>query len=121
MENLEKLAEEARAAIAAAEGGSGLEQLRVEYLGKKGQVTALLKGLGKLSAEARPEAGARINVVKQELQDLIGERKPVLEAAAVDARLAQEVIDVTLSGRGQGTGGTHPVTRTIERMEDFFS
>ena len=121
MENLEKLAEEARVAIAAAEGGSGLEQLRVEYLGKKGQVTALLKGLGKLSAEERPEAGARINVVKQELQDLIGERKQVLEVAAVDARLAEEVIDVTLPGRGQGTGGTHPVTRTIERMEDFFS
>ena len=64
MENLEPLAAEARTAIAAATDGKALEQLRVDYLGKKGQITALLKGLGKLSAEERPEAGARINVVK---------------------------------------------------------
>ncbi len=75
MENLEPLANEAKAAIAAAEDGATLEQLRVDYLGKKGQITALLKGLGKLSAEERPAAGARINVVKQELQELIGARK----------------------------------------------
>jgi phenylalanyl-tRNA synthetase alpha chain len=121
MENLEPLANEARAAIAAAEDGATLEQLRVDYLGKKGQITALLKGLGKLSAEERPQAGALINVVKQELQGLIGERKATLEGAAVEAQLAAETIDVTLPGRGQSTGGIHPVTRTIERMEDFFA
>jgi phenylalanyl-tRNA synthetase alpha chain len=121
MENLEPLANEAKAAIAAAEDGATLEQLRVDYLGKKGQITALLKGLGKLSAEDRPAAGARINVVKQELQDLIGERKSSLESAAIEARLAAETIDVSLPGRGQSTGGIHPVTRTIERMEDFFA
>ncbi len=121
MENLEPLANEAKAAIAAAEDGSALEQLRVDYLGKKGQITALLKGLGKLSAEERPAAGAKINVVKQELQDLIGQRKTALESAAVEAKLAAETIDVTLPGRGQSTGGIHPVTRTIERMEEFFS
>ena len=121
MENLEPLANEAKAAIAAAEDGATLEQLRVDYLGKKGQITALLKGLGKLSAEDRPAAGARINVVKQELQDLIGARKSALESAAIEARLAAETIDVSLPGRGQSTGGIHPVTRTIERMEDFFA
>ena len=121
MENLETLANEARAAIEAAQDGAALEQLRVDYLGKKGQITALLKGLGKLSADERPKAGALINVVKQELQELIGARKATLESAAVDARLAAETIDVSLPGRGQSTGGIHPVTRTMERMEDFFS
>jgi phenylalanyl-tRNA synthetase alpha chain len=121
MENLEPLANEAKAAIEAAEDSATLEQLRVDYLGKKGQITALLKGLGKLSAEDRPAAGARINVVKQELQDLIGARKSSLESAAIEARLSAETIDVSLPGRGQSTGGIHPVTRTIERMEDFFA
>ena len=121
MENLEQLAGEAKAAIAAAQDGAALEQLRVDYLGKKGQFTALLKGLGKLSAEERPAAGAKINVVKQELQELIGARKAALESAAVEARLAAEKIDVTLPGRGQSSGGIHPVTRTMERMEDFFT
>jgi phenylalanyl-tRNA synthetase alpha chain len=121
MENLEPTANEARAAIAAAEDGATLEQLRVDYLGKKGQITGLLKGLGNLSAEDRPQAGALINVVKQELQDLISARKIALDATAVKAKLEQEAIDVTLPGRGQSTGGVHPVTRTIERMEDFFA
>lgn len=120
MENLEPLANEAKAAIAAATDSAVLEQLRVDYLGKKGQLTGLLKSLGKLSAEERPKAGALINVVKQELQDLIGARKAELEGAAIAAKLARETIDVTLPGRGQSTGGVHPVTRTIERMEDFF-
>jgi phenylalanyl-tRNA synthetase alpha chain len=121
MENLEALANEAKAAIEAATEGAALEQLRVDYLGKKGQITALLKGLGKLSAEERPAAGARINVVKQELQELIGVRKDALESAAVEAKLAAETIDVTMPGRGQSTGGIHPVTRTMERMEEFFA
>ncbi|MFT4520917.1 MAG: phenylalanyl-tRNA synthetase alpha chain [Halioglobus sp.] len=121
MENLEALANEAKAAITAAQDSATLEQLRVDYLGKKGQLTSLLKGLGKLSAEERPKAGALINVVKQELQDLIGERKASLESAAIAEQLQAESIDVTLSGRGQSTGGIHPVTRTIERIEDFFA
>ncbi len=121
MENLEALASEAREKIETAVDGTALEQLRVDYLGKKGQLTALLKGLGQLSAEERPQAGAQINVVKQELQELIGSRKTELETAAVQARLAAETIDVTLPGRGQGTGGVHPITRTLERMEAFFS
>ena len=121
MENLEALASEAKAAIEAAGDGAALEQLRVDYLGKKGAITALLKGLGKLSAEERPQAGAQINLVKQQLQGLIGERKATLDASAVARQLAAETIDVTLPGRGQSTGGIHPVTRTMERMEAFFA
>ena len=121
MEDLEKLGAEAKAAINAAADGPALEALRVEYLGKKGKVTDLLKGLGKLDPEERPKAGAQINVVKQELQDLIGERKAGLEAAAVAEKLSSERIDVSLAGRDAGAGGLHPVTRTIERMEDFFT
>ncbi|MFT6276304.1 MAG: phenylalanyl-tRNA synthetase alpha chain [Halioglobus sp.] len=121
MDDLNALAQQAKQAISAADDNASLEQLRVDFLGKKGQITALLKGLGKLSAEERPAAGAEINVIKQELQGLIGERKALLESAAVEAKLAAETIDVTLPGRGQSTGGIHPVTRTIERIEDFFS
>ncbi|MEZ5567412.1 MAG: phenylalanine--tRNA ligase subunit alpha [Halioglobus sp.] len=120
MEDLEALAAEAKAAIAAADTAAALETLRVEYLGKKGQFTGLLKALGKLSAEERPAAGARINVVKQDLQALLQARKSSLEAAAVAERLASERLDVSLPGRGQSTGGIHPVSRTIERIEDFF-
>ncbi|WP_372864945.1 phenylalanine--tRNA ligase subunit alpha [Spongiibacter sp.] len=120
MENLEALATEAAAKIAAAEDGRALEQLRVDYLGKKGHITALLKGLGKLSAEERPAAGAEINRVKQALAEQIGERKGVMEAAAVAEKLAAETIDVTLPGRGQQLGGLHPVTKTIERISQFF-
>ena len=120
MENLEPLANKARDAIACAQDIAALDQVRVEYLGKKGSITGLLKGLGKLSAEERPAAGAEINKVKQALQESIGERKAALENAAVTAKLASETIDITLPGRGQSTGGLHPVTRTIERIADFF-
>lgn len=120
MENLEKLADEARSAINAAPDVPALEAARVDYLGKKGALTALLKGLSSLSAEERPAAGAQINVVKQEMQALIGERKAALEEAAISARLASESIDVTLPGRSVGGGRIHPISRTIERIEAFF-
>ena len=120
MENLKALSDAARDAIIAAEDNAALEQLRVEYLGKKGHLTALLKGLGNLSAAERPAAGAEINEAKQALQALIGERKAALERVAVESQLAAETIDVTLPGRGQHTGRQHPITRTIERMQDFF-
>jgi len=121
MEDLDLMAREARTAIADARDSATLEKLRVDYLGKKGLITGLLKALGNLSAQERPQAGALINVVKQELQELISDRKTALDAIAIKAQLEAETIDVTLPGRGQSTGGVHPVTRTIERMEDFFS
>jgi len=120
MENLESLAAQARDAIDQAADAAALDQVRVDYLGKKGQITGLLKGLGKLSNEERPAAGALINQVKAQLQEHLSARKDTLEAAAVAAQLAQETIDVSLPGRGQDTGGLHPVTRTIERIAEFF-
>ena len=120
MENLESLSTEAGCAIDNAADTAALDQVRVEYLGKKGSITGLLKGLGALSPEDRPAAGAEINKVKQALQEQINERKAVLEGAAVAAKLAGETIDITLPGRGQDTGGLHPVTRTIERIAGFF-
>lgn len=120
MENLESLASQARDAINNAQDAAALDEVRVEYLGKKGSITGQLKSLGKLSAEERPAAGAEINKVKQALQTLISERKDSLDNAAVAAKLANETIDVTLPGRGQTTGGLHPVTRTIERISEFF-
>ncbi|MBB3046748.1 phenylalanyl-tRNA synthetase alpha chain [Litorivivens lipolytica] len=120
MENLEALADEASQKIQAASDARALDDVRVEYLGKKGSITALLKGLGGLSAEERPKAGAEINRVKALLSDQIQARKTDLENAAVAEKLAKETIDVTLPGRGVDSGGLHPVTRTIERIEAFF-
>ena len=121
MSELEQIAKQAESSIAAAEKLSTLDDLRVEYLGKKGRLTGLLKGLGKLTAEERPAAGAKINDVKQSLQDLIGQRKAHFESIDLNAKLAKETIDVTLPGRGEDVGGLHPVTRTMERIEGFFS
>ncbi|WP_027848616.1 phenylalanine--tRNA ligase subunit alpha [Marinospirillum minutulum] len=98
-----------------------LDQLRVHYLGKKGELTSLLKTLGSLPAEERPKAGEVINHAKQVVQDALNTRKEELESAALNARLAAESIDISLPGRGQKMGGLHPVTRTINRIEDFFS
>ncbi len=120
MENLQSLADEASAAIGVTEDAAALDEVRVQYLGKKGSITGLLKGLGKLSAEERSKAGAEINRVKQQLQDAIGERKTLLESAAIAEQLAGESIDITMPGRSPEIGGLHPVTRTIERIAEFF-
>ncbi|NLC20421.1 MAG: phenylalanine--tRNA ligase subunit alpha, partial [Halomonadaceae bacterium] len=121
MDHLPTLVTEARQAIQAAESIAALEELRVRYLGKKGEITAQLKGLGKLPAEERPAAGERINQAKQALADEIDARRQALNAAALEAQLAAERIDVTLPGRGQASGGLHPVTLTLERIERLFS
>lgn len=121
MENLDTLLAAGTQAVADAATTQDLDDVRVQYLGKKGELTALLKGLGKLSAEERPKAGALINEAKQALQEKINVRKAELEAAALEEKLAAETIDVTLPGRGQELGGLHPVTKTMERIEAFFA
>ena len=93
----------------------------MDYLGKKGQLTGLLKNLGTLSPEDRPKAGALINEVKQELTGLLNARKDDLEQQALAEKLAAERVDVTLPGRRVDAGGLHPITRTIQRVEDFFA
>ncbi|MAC47548.1 phenylalanine--tRNA ligase subunit alpha [Oceanospirillum beijerinckii] len=121
MENLASLVEQAQAAIAEASDAQALDQIRVQYLGKKGEVTQLLKGLGKLSPEERPVAGDKINKAKDALLQELNTRRAALEEAQLRAKLAAEKIDVTLPGRGQTVGGLHPVTKTIQRIEDFFA
>jgi phenylalanyl-tRNA synthetase alpha chain len=120
MNELEDLSETASQAISNAESLAILDEVRVEFLGKKGKITGLLKGLGKLPSAERPKAGAIINEAKEQLQTLINGRKISLENAALAARMAEERIDVTLPGRNSSVGGLHPITRTMQRIEDFF-
>jgi phenylalanyl-tRNA synthetase alpha chain len=120
MQALDELKAEATAAIESAGDSAELERLRVEWLGKKGRVTDLLKSLGQLDAADRPKVGAEINAVKQLLNKQISERKQTLQQAAITAQLAAEAIDVTLPGRREDLGALHPVTRTIARMADYF-
>jgi phenylalanyl-tRNA synthetase alpha chain len=119
--DLEGLTDKAQQAIAQAQDLAALDQVRVGYLGKNGQLTAQLKQLGKLPPEQRPQAGQAINKSKQALQQAIEARKAVLERARLNARLASETIDVTLPGRGLSRGGLHPVTRTLDRVEHIFA
>jgi phenylalanyl-tRNA synthetase alpha chain len=120
LENLQSLVAEALTHVEQAQDVKALDQVRVDYLGKKGVLTAQLKTLGKLSAEERPQAGAKINEAKQQVEVVLREKKAALEGAALAEKLKSESIDVTLPGRGQQTGGLHPVTRTLQRIEGFF-
>jgi len=119
--DLKSLIEKAEQAIAEADSLSVLDEIRVGYLGKSGQLTAQLKKLGTLPAEQRPQAGQSINKAKQSLQQAIEKRKRILEEAFLAKRLVSETIDVTLPGRGLQRGGLHPVTRTLERVKRMFA
>lgn len=121
MEELAKLVLEAQMALAQADDLGRVEQLRVNYLGKKGVLTERLKQLGKLPPEERPAAGQAINDAKQDIVVAIEARKAVLAEAQLDAQLANEAVDVTLPGRGQSPGGLHPITRTMSRIESLFT
>lgn len=121
MDTLSQLHSRALEAVRNANDPQELDELRVRFLGKKGEITAQLKGLGALSPEERPQAGAKINEVKTAVADAISARKAELEDKAMMTRLSAEKIDVTQPGRRQSTGGLHPVTQTLRRMEDFFT
>ncbi len=120
MQELEQILKQAVQQFAAAEQAAELEQVKARYLGKEGSLTALLKGLGKLSAEERPAAGARINEVKQQIEAALNARRDAMQQQVLNAKLAAESLDVTLPGRGAGVGGLHPVTLTLERIENLF-
>ena len=120
MSDLNELESVALAAVASAADAAVLDDVRVQYLGKKGLLTQQLKQLGGLPPEERPAAGQAINRIKQQVQQAIDARREQLQAVALDAQLVQESIDVTLPGRGQSTGGLHPVTRTLQRIEELF-
>jgi len=119
-DDLDECVAAARAAISAADDRAELERVRVEYLGRKGSLTARLKQLGRLPAEERPAAGERINRAKAEVERLLEARREELEAVELERRLARERVDVTLPGRRAERGSLHPVTRTIRRIESLL-
>ena len=121
MENLDALVTQALEQVAQSQDMATLEQLRVQYLGKKGELTGLMKSLGALPADQRPQAGALINDAKARVQEAIEARKAALQSVALDAKLAAEKIDISLPGRSQGSGGPHPVNRVVERIQWFFT
>jgi phenylalanyl-tRNA synthetase alpha chain len=120
-QELNQLVTEAEQAIAAAADLQGLDQVRVDFLGKKGRITERMKALGQLSAEERPKAGQAINQAKQAVQQAIEVRREALKNAVLETKLAGEKVDVTLPGRQQSAGSLHPVTRTLQRIEDLFA
>jgi len=119
-DDLDKLLEQASSAIDEAAGVAALDAVRVAYLGKKGELTALLKNLGQLPVEQRPAAGQAINLAKQQVQERIEARKATLADAAIAERLQGETLDITLPGRRQSAGGLHPVTLTMNRIDMMF-
>ena len=120
MEQLDNLVESAVADFAAVSEPAKLEEAKARYLGKEGSLTALLKGLGKLPAEERKSVGAAINAAKEKVEGALQARREALRESALEAQLAAEALDVTLPGRGRGLGGLHPVTRSLERIEQLF-
>ena len=119
-QELQRIKEVELTAIKAATNQQALQDVRVKYLGKKGEVTALLKGLGKLSPEERPKMGAFVNAVRETLEAELDKIKSSMETAAMNARLEEEKIDITLPGRAPKTGHIHPLTTVNEMIEDFF-
>ena len=120
MTTLEDVVMRAQGELAEADTLAALDQVRVQYLGKKGLITEQMKTLGNLPADERKEAGARINQARDRFTEALEARKSVLEARELEQRLARETIDVTLPGRGQQTGGLHPVSLTLQRIGELF-
>jgi phenylalanyl-tRNA synthetase alpha chain len=120
MNDLDTLVSSAEADFAAATESARLEDAKARYLGKDGSLTVLLKGLGKLPAEERKTAGAAINVAKTRIESALTARRDALKNAQLEAQLAAEALDVSLPGRGALRGGLHPVTRSLERIEQLF-
>lgn len=119
-ERLKELQQDALVSVQKAADLKELNEIRVSYLGKKGPITEVLKGMGKLSAEERPKMGALANEVRDIISSSIEEKQKVLEEEAVQKQLASETIDVTLPGRPVHVGNHHPLTRIIEEIEDLF-
>jgi len=120
MENLEGIIAEAKSTFERTTDLAALEQAKARFLGKSGALTQALKAVGQLAVDQRPQAGARINQAKDEIEGLLQARREAIQHASLDARLAEEALDVSLPGRGRGRGGVHPVTRTWQRVEAIF-
>jgi phenylalanyl-tRNA synthetase alpha chain len=120
MTDLDKLVSEAIARFRGVNDAAELERVKARYLGKSGAIPEAMNKLGRLAPEERREAGARINSAKDRIEAALADRREALAAAQLDARLAEEALDVTLPGRGRGTGSIHPVARTWQRIEAIF-
>ena len=118
---IEDVERSALAAVAACGEERALEDLRVRYLGKRGEVTALLKSLGRMDAAERPAAGARINAAKSAILSAIEERRQAFEREQLRRELAEQAVDVTLPGRSRPGGSLHPITQTFRRIEAIFA
>ena len=117
---LEQIKQEALAALDVAASPAALEELRVKYLGKKGELTAVLKMMGKLTAEERPVMGALANAVRAEIEEKLEERKVAANAAALEAKLASEAIDVTIPGEAVAVGHQHPMNQVLQQIKEMF-
>jgi phenylalanyl-tRNA synthetase alpha chain len=120
MEHVETLLAQAREAVAIAGDLAALDAVRVRYLGRKGELTSLLKQLGSMPPEQRRTQGQVINSAKDELTQALDQRRAELEASALGHQLRTDAIDITLPGRGQSPGGLHPVTLTLQRIQKIF-
>ena len=119
-EQIENMKQKAMEQIAKSEDAQALNDVRVQYLGKKGELTAVLRGMGALSAEERPIIGSLVNVVKEELETRIKEKEAQFAKEELERRLKEEKIDVTLPSSKIKRGSKHPLNRIIEEVEDLF-
>jgi len=120
MEDLNQLKSELMGAVSGAADLAALEAARVAALGRNGRITTLLRGLGQMSAEERKDAGAKLNVLKNEVQSALDARKAALEETSIDARLAAERVDITLPVRPERQGRIHPISQTMEEVVAIF-
>ena len=120
LQNLEKITTSALSEVSQTDALPDLENLRVKFLGKKGELTTQLKNIGKLDPADRPAFGGQVNQAKKQVADALNAKKEHLELQSLAASIEADAIDVTLPGRGQNIGGLHPVTRTMQRIEDIF-
>ena len=119
-EQLEQIKQNALAALEAADSIAALEELRIKLLGKKGELTAVLKQMGKLSPEERPIMGQLANSVRADIETKLEERKTALSSAALEAKLAEEAIDVTMPGDSVSLGHQHPMNQVLQQIKDIF-
>ena len=119
-EKLDKIRAAASSAIAAAETEKEIEELRVRFLGKKGELTVILKQMGSLSAEERPVMGQLVTEAKQKTEELINEKKSEIKEKATQLKLKAETIDITMPGKIVKTGGLHPLNTVLDDMIDIF-
>jgi len=120
MQDIDALVSNALAEMESIHDADLLEQAKARYLGKTGAINELAKGLGKLPAAERPAMGQRINAAKSKLESALNDRREAISQFKLEQKLREEALDVTLPARGVHPGGLHPVTRTLERVEEIF-